>query len=148
MISNHKFNHTVCGLLSKFIGRNNDYQGYWAPGVLYTEARLSGKRVELDLLAASAQPPSPACAGMARTWAHYLRQALERHGVSPDALAAASISIEFGLPPVPKRPGFVEHGDPFLCSLRLLSRDGRKFVRQEQAHCMPHEEFRGRRSSR
>lgn len=148
MISRRKLNHTAAGLLDKFIGRNNDYEGYWALGFLYMEGRAAGNRVELDLLAAVAQPSSPACASLARTWAHHLRQALHRHGVAPDELAHAAIVIEFGLPPVPKRPGHIEYGDPFLCSLRLVAVEGRAAERRRMGHCKPADEFRGSRSTR
>ena len=148
MLSRYKLRHTATGLLDKFIGRNNDYEGYWALGVLYTEARVSGNRVALDLLTAKAQPASGACTGLARTWADYLREALGRHGLCAGDLAAATISLEFGLPPVPKRPGYVEYGDPFSVLLRLVSRDGLEFARQGTGHCKPYDEFRGSRSTR
>lgn len=148
MIARRKFNHTVAGLLSKFLARDNDIDGYWTPGVLYTEARAAANRVELDLLGTVAAPASPACLSVARTWTFYLGEALGRHGISPDALAAASISIEFGLPLAQARPGYIAFGDPFQCSLRLLCGDGRELVRRKVAHCMPHEAFWGTRSTR
>lgn len=141
MLSNYKLNHVAAGLLDKFIGRDNDYQGHWALGVLYAEARAAGNRVELDLLAATAQPAPPACASLARTWAYNLRQALGRHGASVEDLALARIAVEFGLPPVPKRPGFNEYGDPFLCTLRLACSDGRAAERRRMEHCKPADEF-------
>lgn len=141
MISRYKLNHMAAGLLDKFVGRNNDYESHWALGVLYYEARMSDNRVELDLLAASAQPALPACSSLARTWAQYLRQALGRHRAFPHELQSASITIEFGLPPVPKRPGFIEYGDPFLCSMRLVADDGRVAERRRMAHCAPADTF-------
>jgi len=140
MLSNYKLNHTAAGLLDKFIGRDNDYQTHWALGVLYYEAREAGNRVTLDLLAPAAQPDSPACASLARTWGIHLRQALGRHHALPDELAAASISVAFGLPPVPKRPGYIEIGDPFLCTLRLVAADGRMAERCRMEHCKPADE--------
>jgi hypothetical protein len=148
MLSNYKLKHTTAGLLDKFIGRNNDYEGYWALGVLYAESRAWSLRVELDLLGAVAQPDTPASASLARAWAHHLRQALRRHKLSPDELAHAGFVIEFGLPPVPKRPGHIEYGDPFLCRLRLEATDGRMAERRRMAHCRPADEFRGSRSTR
>ncbi len=148
MMSRRKLNHTAAGLLDKFIGRNNDYHGYWALGALYQEARASGNRVELDLLAATAQPSAPACTELAQGWAHALRLAIGRHKVSMDELAQARIAIAFGLPPVPKRPGHIGHGDPFLCSLHLTARDGRVAERRRMGHCKPADVFRGRRRGR
>ncbi|WP_409266426.1 hypothetical protein [Massilia sp. BHUDP2] len=151
MIARRKFNHITAGLLSKFLTRNNDFDGYWALGVLYTEARAFDKRVEIDMLHGRVQPDCPACTSVARTWALYLRAALARHGIAPDALAAVTLSLEFGLAPMPKLPSYPydhKYGADFRASLRLQSRDGRVFVRQDRGYCTPHEEFRGTRSTR
>ena len=151
MIARRKFNHITAGLLSKFLTRYNDIDGYWALGVLYTEARAFNRRVEIDMLHGRAQPDCPACMSVARTWALYLREALARHGIAPDAVTAATISLEFGLAPMPKLPGYPRdhnYGADFAASLRLESRDGRAFARQDRGYCMPHEEFWGRRSTR
>lgn len=141
MLSKYKLNHMAAGLLDKFIGRNNDYQRHWVPGVLYYESRDTGKRVELDLLGASARPAAIACTSLAATWAAYLRQALGRHHAAPDELTSATITLEFGLPPVPKRPGYIEYGEPFLCTLRLVAADGRVAERRRMEHCKPADEF-------
>lgn len=141
MLSRYKLNHMAAGLLDKFIGRNNDYQRHWALGVLYYEARAAGNRVEFDLLDAKAQPGSSACASLAQTWAAYLRDALRRHHAAPHELGAAMLTIEFGLPPVPKRPGYIEYGDPFLCTLRLVADDGRSVQRSRMEHCQPANQF-------
>lgn len=147
MIAKSKFNHTAAGLLSKFISRNNDIDGYWGLGVLYTQARTSANRVAFDLLGGSAQPASPVSVSVARTWALYLRVALARHGLTSQALVIASVDVEFGLP-LPKRPLYIPHGDPFVCTVRLVSTDGREFTRQVIGYCLPYEEFHGRRSTR
>ncbi|MFC0253969.1 hypothetical protein [Massilia consociata] len=148
MISRRKLNHTAAGLLDKFVGRYNDHEGYWALGVLYKEARISANRVEIDMLDASVQPASPICTDLARTWASCLRQAIDRHGIPTHDLAAASISIEFGLPAVPTPPGLVAWGDPFPVHLAPRIRDGRVSTRQKSGHCRPSDQFPGRRSGR
>ncbi|WP_313034477.1 hypothetical protein [Massilia alkalitolerans] len=151
MIARRKFNHITAGLLSKFLTRYNDVDGYWALGVLYTEARAFGSRVEIDMLHGRAQPDCPACMSVARSWAVNLREALGRHGIAPDALAAVTISLEFGLAPLPKLPSYPyphNYGPDFRATLRLQSRDGRVFVRQDRGYCTPHEEFWGTRSTR
>lgn len=151
MIARRKFNHITAGLLSKFLTRYNDIDGYWALGVMYTEARAFDSRVEIDVLHGVARPDSPACTDMARSWALDLRAALARHGIAPDALAAATMSLEFGVAPMPKLPNYPydhNYGPDFRASLRLQSSDGCVFVRQDRGYCTPHEEFRGRRSTR
>ena len=148
MISRRKLNHLGAGLLDTFISRYNDYEGYWAFGVMYREAQASANHMQLDLLAATAQPEAPAACSVARTYARYLRQAIARLGVGLEELESASIAIEFGLPPVPRNPNLVQVGDPFTCTFHVVTRDGRKASRQKLAHCMRVDQFRGSRSAR
>jgi hypothetical protein len=151
MIARRKLNHITAGLLSKFLTRYNDIDGYWALGVMYTETRASGSRVEIDMLRGVAQPDLPACTSVAQAWVLNLRAALARHGIAPDALTAVTLSLEFGLAPMPKLPSYPsdhKYGPDFRASLRLQSRDGRVFVRQGRGYCTPHEEFWGTRSTR
>jgi hypothetical protein len=148
MIAKRWLRHTAAGLLDSFMSRNNDYIGYWAPGVLYTETRACDKQVELDLLAAGAHPGTPAATGAARFWAGFLRDALGRHGSAVQDLASATLSMRFDLPSMP-RPLYLMHaGDAFSCSLRLVSRSGDVVVREAMGYCFPHDVFDGRRSSR
>ena len=148
MISRRKLNHLSAGLLDTFISRYNDYEGYWAFGVLYREAQVSANRIELDLLAGTAQPEAPAGCSVARTYAQYLRQAAAKLGVGLDELESAMIGIEFGLPPVPRDPNLFQVGEPFTCTLRLVTRDGRNASRHKLSHCKPWDAFGGRRSTR
>lgn len=151
MIARRRFNHITAGLLSRFLSRNNDVDGYWALGVLFTEAHAFYKQVEIDILHGRARPDLPACMQVARHWVPQLRAALDRHGIAPAVLEAATVSIEFGLAPMPKLPGYPSHhhyGPDFLCTLRLQARDGRVFARQDRGYCTPHEQFPGRRSTR
>ncbi|NNG22188.1 hypothetical protein [Telluria aromaticivorans] len=148
MISRRKLNHFSAGLLDTFITRYNDYEGYWAFGVLYREVQASANRMQLDLLAATAQPEAPAACSVARTYARYLHQAIAKLGVRLEELESASMVIEFGLPPVPRNPNLVQVGDPFTCTLHVVTRDGRRATRQKLAQCMRVDEFRGSRSTR
>jgi hypothetical protein len=45
-----RLKHGASGLLARFISRNNDYQGFWTLGVLYSIARAAPWRVELNLI--------------------------------------------------------------------------------------------------
>lgn len=138
MIARRKLHHMAAGLLGKFMSRNNDYQSYWALGVLYTEARVSGLRVELDLLHGRAVPEAPACVSVARSYAILLRTALARHGVTPDMLSSATLSLAFGHPvPVPASAG--AFGDRVECVLRIVAQEGSAVSRHASARCAPHD---------
>lgn len=139
MIAKSKFNHTAAGLLSKFVSRNNDYQGYWALGVLYTEARASGLRVELDLLHGQALPEAPACVSVARSHATFLRNALARHGATPGMLSSASLALVFDLLEPRMPAGGSYFGDRVECILTIALHDGRTVTRRASTRCAPHD---------
>ena len=148
MIAKRWLSHCAAGLLDSFRSRSNDYLGYWAPGVLYTETLETGMRVEIDLLAATAFPQTPATGSAASYWSSRLAEAIGRHGGTLDDLETASMSIAFGLPPDPACPREGGLGDLFRCSLRLVSRSGAVVDRERFGYCVPHERFDGRCSTR
>ena len=148
MIAKRWLRHTAAGLLDSFVSRNNDYIGYWAPGVLYTETGEAGMRVELDLIRVAAQPGTPAALTAARYWSGYLRNALRRHGSAIDDLETATVSLAFGLPPSPLPSHYMGGGDPFSCAVRLVARGGDAVERTALRSCLPHLSHDGRRSTR
>ena len=80
MLSKRKLRHLAAGLLGTFISRYNDYEGYWAFGVMYREVYSSGNPVTLDLIAKTALPDMPATASVSRTYGNYLREAIAKFG--------------------------------------------------------------------
>ncbi len=139
MIAKRKLRHAAAGLLGKFMSRNNDYQGYWALGVLYTEARASGMRVKLDLLHGRALPEATACVSVARSHAVFLRTALARQGLVPDMLSSATLSLAFCSPAASMPANGSSFGDPVECILTIVARDGRTVSLHASARCAPHD---------
>ena len=148
MIEKRWLKNVAAGLLDSFVSRNNDFIGYWALGVLYTETLAFGKRMDLDLLAATANPDTPAGVDAVRVWSDYLHRALSRHGGAPQDLEMATVSLAFGLSPLPQPRHHMCGGDPFSCSVRLVSRRGDEIVRDALGFCFPHVAHDGRRSTR
>lgn len=148
MIEKRWLKNIAAGLLDSFVSRNNDFIGYWVLGVLYTETLAYGKRVDIDLLAASADPATPAAVAAACFWSDYLRAALQRHRGAVGDLEMATVSITFGCSPLPQPRHHMCGGDPFACSLRLLSRSGDVADREALGFCFPHLSHDGRRSTR
>jgi hypothetical protein len=147
MIAKRKLHHAAAGLLGKFMSRNNDYQGYWALGVLYTEARVSGMRVELDLLHGQSLPEAPACISVARSYTAFLRTALTRQGLAPDMLSSATISLAFCSPAASMPAGGNSFGDPVECILTIVERDGRTVTLQSSVRCAAHDSPMFRRAA-
>jgi len=148
MIAKRWLKHTAAGLLDSFVSRNNDFIGYWAPGVLYAETRATGMRVELDLVRVAAEPGTPAALAAAQYWSAYLREALHRHGSAVDDLETATVSLSFGLPPLPQPTSYMCDGDVFSCTVRLVSRGGDAVEREALRSCLPYPLHDGRRSTR
>ena len=148
MLSKRKLRHLAAGLLGTFISRYNDYEGYWAFGVMYREVYSSGNPVTLDLIAKTALPDMPATANVSRTYGNYLREAIAKFGDPPEELMEAGVLIEFGLPPPVEQAWHGVTGDPFRCTVRLVNKQGGAATAQALQHCMPYDLFPGIRSAR
>ena len=148
MIEKRWLKNIAAGLLDSFVSRNHDFIGYWALGVMYTETLASGKQVDIDLLAASVDPATPAATAAARFWSGYLCVALQRHGATVHDLETATVSVTFGCSPLPQPRHQMCGGDPFACCVRLVSRSGDVADREALGFCFPHLSHDGRRSTR
>lgn len=134
-------------LLTSFVSRNNDIEGYWAIGKLCRLAKETNvTRIQIDLLRGCLSVPSKAFGSMTsgyRLWVETLA------GAKGLLLAECLVDIEFELF---SKPGRAVSGDlaetPFRCSVTLV--DDRKGVwgSSMSGICWPHDADRERRSSR
>jgi hypothetical protein len=132
-----KLNHVAAGLLASFVSRNNDVDGYWAPGVLYREAAVQGHATVLDLLTPAALAPSPSVRSVVQHYAPFLRHALDKQGLAQDGLVKAQISILFDVAEASQRAIYGK-GDIFACSVMLADRHGNIAQRTVHGRCRPH----------
>ena len=79
------FNGVVAGVAGSFIGRNNDYRGYWTLGILKKFAEVNG--VDVVDIPLKPQPPINTLE-LITTLSHRYRGILDR------------ITIAFGLDPL------------------------------------------------
>lgn len=121
-------------LVETFISRNNDVSGYWGIGKLYQETiAYSTSKMDLDLLARTAQPGGSIALAVAAHYADYLAFRLD--GL---VIAAASVSLEFGAAPSSVLSVRSTYGDPFTCSVLITSESGRTYAASRAGHCAPH----------
>jgi hypothetical protein len=143
--------HVASGLGAAFIGRNNDLDGYWAPGLLYAQADPI-KTVTLDLLNGTASPATPAGLALARRYAARCARALAAHGVTPQQLARAEVVVDFAIvPPTPlprQWPDPRRQGDIMRCVVRLERIEGACAAAVGYVHCWRHDPGRESRSGR
>ena len=142
MPTRSRLKHAAAGLLGRLISRNNDIDGYWAPGWLYRNVSAPPHRVELDLLTGQAQPPSHYASVMLEHCVAFLRPALSRHGVDWAALSCSSVSFQFAAEASDRHDNYPGVGDPMICSVSLATARARSGTLQARSRCLPFTEGR------
>lgn len=114
-----RLNHVASGLLARFISRNNDYQGFWTLGVLYSSARATQWRIELNLISGDACPTNKITTNVAAEQSAALRTALSKQNVAWHSLKRATLTVQFNAPVQVGYTGTI--GEPFVCIVELES---------------------------
>lgn len=148
MVSVKKLRHVAAGLLASFICRNNDFAGYWAPGLLYRECGPD-LRVRLNLLEPGAASSRGIATAVAGNYAEFLRRALLKHGLRLEQLAHADVELRFDADIALNDAGRGWIGEPFVCAVTLAARDGRTASAQGIGRCARYQQgrFAGRAHS-
>jgi hypothetical protein len=118
-----RLKHSAAGLLARFTSRNNDYQGFWAPGVLYRGVRVAPWRVEFDLISGEACPNNQVAASVAAEQAAFLRAALSKQNYAWHTLKRATLTVQFNAG-VPAGHAATGIGEPFVCTVELEAAAG------------------------
>jgi len=114
-----RLKHCASGLLARFISRNNDYQGFWTLGVLYSRVRVAPWRVEFNLISEDAYPNNKIAASVAAEQSAFLRAALSKQHVAWTSVKRATLTVQFN---AGVRVGYTgTEGEPFVCTLELES---------------------------
>ena len=117
-----RLKHVASGLLARFIGRNNNYQGFWTLGVLYSSVRTASWRVELNLVSEAAYPTNTITSSVAAEQSAYLRTALSRQNVAWHCVKRATLTVQFN---AGVQVGYTgTKGEPFVCIVELESAAG------------------------
>ena len=129
-------------IADRWMSRNNDINGYWAPGVLYKEASENGvKQLTLNILTGLASPGLN-LAGVNAVQLHdFYLQHLKNRGFEEHQVLGAMIEILFNVPAARTHikymarsakkdclpdgtllstPRYTSHGDPFICRVTLI----------------------------
>lgn len=144
-----------------FLCRNNDLEGYWAPGVLYKAAYESGYfEIKLNLLSKSASPSLDQATKSARHLNTFLLDQLIKRGVPESLVQEATIKIKFNTPPTQDHiimlassakkerapdgkwlinPVYITHGEPFSCVVALKDDRQKIYKFQSIGVCRKHD---------
>lgn len=138
------------GLLGTFVSRNNDIDGYWGLGVLrlYAEKHLLST-VTVDMLHSleSVKSHSPVEIAEAK-YQNWLRNALDKSRVEPSRVIEAKIDLRFST--FDEFPKIVRYtrGQPFVCSVKIVTRNGKVYSATRTGCCEAHDPTKERRSVR
>jgi hypothetical protein len=114
-----RLKHGASGLLARFISRNNDYQGFWTLGVLYSSVREAPCRVELNLISGDAYPTNKIATSVAAEQSAFLRTALSKQNVTWNSVKRATLTVQFN---AGVQVGYTgTRGEPFICTVDLES---------------------------
>lgn len=117
-----RLKHGASGLLARFISRNNDYQGFWTLGVLYSSVRTAPWRVEFNLISGDAYPTNKITTSVAAEQLAFLRTALSKQNIAWHSLKRATLTVQFN---ARVQVGYTStRGEPFVCAVELESVTG------------------------
>jgi hypothetical protein len=138
------------GVLSSFVSRNNDVDGYWGIGELYAHAlRNTVESVEIDLLSKRIVPHADEFTGMISHYAEMLLQQCQDKRIPIPWIGEAKIHVQFNISPQGRCcPPQSTRGDLFECLLEIKDSLGRGYAAHMVGWCAPHDPQQEMRSAR
>jgi hypothetical protein len=136
-------------LLSTFVSRNNDVDGYWAIGRLRLDTeRLNTQVVELDVLAGTSAPDTSDGRFVASFYREWIGTRLAKLR-EPAGVASVSVRLNFA-PEEPLRFSreISVYGAPYTCEVAVTSSSGATRVSRHTGRCAPHDPKIEHRSTR
>lgn len=127
------------GVASAFVNRDNDVEGWWAPGLLIGETAPANPAYQLDMLTGETVPRkiNPALDELGPAWARYFAWTLARHGVPSTRVASASLIVRFDYEASVPSWRFDGTDQPFVCTVTITDDRGRCHERSALSHCAP-----------
>jgi len=112
------------GTARAFASRNNDVEGWWAPGLLLEAVPHGDPDYRLDLLAGTATPEPPgALRDLAPAWAGDFAWSLGRHDLAPEVVKSAALTLRFDRGQLVRSHLYDPHGipmdHPFECRVEI-----------------------------
>lgn len=142
----------AAGISSKFISRNNDLYGYWAPGILYKELdRISSKGVSLNLLSGKSSPQLDSGNQVAKIFKDYFDSQIVIRGFKTEQIKQAVLTLQFEAHPSKKHLsnlGVSRRGKPFNCAVQILDDLGNNYFFVSKGWCAKHDPGLENRSTR
>ncbi|MDB5337797.1 MAG: hypothetical protein JWN70_3416 [Planctomycetaceae bacterium] len=149
MYRRQQLKNLAYGIACRFASRNNDIDGYWALGLLYSAADAAATHtVRFDLVSETAAPSFKYSTKVLTQFGQYLQDRLAKLDLE-GYVFAATIDIEFNIEPQPNHAMCrTTWGDPFRCCVTLTDDLGRDYTGTIRGWCGKHDTTRERRSTR
>lgn len=138
----------AAGVLGSFVSRNNDFNGYWAIGQLYSLALKSrGKTVSISLTGDSGVPRGTLPGALEFKYGEMFFNLLARWAIQKDCIKTATIILEFECD-MPSSQVLANNGKPFRATFAVETDYGQCFQLQYSGACWSHNPARESRSTR
>lgn len=145
-----EFKGIAFDILSSFVSRNNDLEGYWALGKLYSYAKEhSGCKLQITLAPEKSESISEPFKSMSQHYLQRIASIMEKRNLSPEWLKSAHVTLEFEAQSAkPQFFSLLPNGKPFFCTLVIVDDLTRKHHAQVVGWCAPHNSDYEHRSNR
>lgn len=120
--------------------RNNDFQGYWALGQLYSAALDTGvQHVHIDIFKASVEPDTFNINGIANTYKERILRQLKSRKMDYSWVVNAFIDYWFETEIDKSIHSDFGVGKPYIGQLTIYSDLGKSYSRKFGGYCKPHD---------
>lgn len=137
MSSRRHLKSVADGVVRAFAGRNNDVDGWWAPGLILAAVPPGDPDYSVDLLTGAGTPTleGTLLEDLGQAWARYLAWSFARHGLSESVVRSARLILRFEH--ADDVPSWVlGHRDqPFWCTVTIEDDRGRRCQSVAESHC-------------
>lgn len=149
MPSHKELIDVIRGITSSFNSRNNDFQGYWALGILYQFAKVNHiYSLTFDLLNQVIQPDTARFQPIASKYHSKLYRLLNAKNINFQCLQSTTITIEFGQ--YFKCHDHIKYpiGDPYVIIGKIIDDRGKIFESTIYGKCRLHDPTKEQQSNR
>lgn len=149
MPGRNQLKNLACGIAGRFVSRNNDIDGYWALGLLYSAAEAAGTHVlHCELISDTMVPSFTYSNRLLFQFRQYMEDQLAKSDLE-GYVVAATIDVAFNIEPRPNSAVFrTTWGDPFRCCVTLFDDLGHRHQDTVIGWCGQHDSTREHRSTR
>ncbi|WP_052063434.1 hypothetical protein [Nitrincola sp. A-D6] len=137
------------GIVSSFVSRNNDYDGYWELAKLYDLSKNnSGAEISIDLLGSTIYPYLESFEPLVYIWQSKFLKMLESRSIPAKWVNSAIIHAKFDVEYREQLHKWGMSGEPCTCECAIITDNGSKYSVSAGTKCMPFSRAWFQRSTR